>query len=381
MAELMAKDDFVFSPPFARTVVTQVMSLLGRDVSLADTDGSVLASYNPSLVGKSLPRLEAAVNSSDSVTLDDGQAVGFAVTHEGQPAGTVVIHAEPGSVEAFVPLTRSLVELLITQEADQAVAGSLDQLLWQFFHSTTDAEREAIVDSVRLQGLDLTKLHFVVLLEAAGFADKVSSSTDKSIPINRFKEKVRREVQAIFPTSHDNVITYFGRDRFLLLKDATRGEETLSLFQQKSPRMFKNIGGNLTAGIGSLYLGLAGLMTSFREAGTALRLGLKLRKPGRAYFIDDLGLYIVFGDVGTDRQIQLAKRSLAPLLKEADLLKTIKAYFAANLNLTKAAAQLHIHRNTLIYRLGKIKDLTELDPENFEDAVQLKIALTLLELE
>jgi carbohydrate diacid regulator len=63
------------------------------------------------------------------------------------------------------------------------------------------------------------------------------------------------------------------------------------------------------------------------------------------------------------------------------LLKTVKAYFAENLNLTKAAERLHIHRNTLIYRLGKIKDLTGLDPEQFEDAVQIRLALILLDLE
>ncbi len=376
----MATSDFELSAPFARTIVTQVMSLLGHDVSLTSADGTVVASYNPNLVETRLKGADAAAQSTEAVPLDGDQAVGFGIHHEGGPVGALVIHAEPKRVKEFIPLTKSLVELLITQEADHALADNLDQLLWQFFHSASGAERDKLVSETRLLGVDLTLPRFVVLVHVPEFSQKLSQSNDKSVPINRFKEKLAREVQALFPNSKDNAITYFGHDRFLLLKDATRGEETLTLFQQKAPQMFKNIGGNLTAGIGGHYLGVEGIVTSFQEAETALRLGLKLHGPGQAYLVDDLGLYVVFGEVSTDRQVHLAKRLLAPLLKEVDLLKTLRAYFAANLNLTKAAKELHIHRNTLIYRLGKIKNLTKLDPEAFEDAVQLRMALTLIDL-
>lgn len=372
--------DFTFSAPFARTIINQVMSLLGRDVSLTGADGTVVASYDPNLVGTRLKGAEAAAKSPDATAIGGSQAVGFGIQHEDDSVGALVIHADPKSVKEFVPLTRSLVELLITQEADHALTDNLDQLLWQFFHSASGAERDKLVAEVRLLGADLTKPRFVALVHVPEFSQKLSQASDKSVPINRFKDKLSREVQALFPNSKDNAITYFGHDRFLLLKDATRGEETLTLFQQKGPQMFKNIGGNLTAGIGGCYLGADGIVTSFQEAETALRLGLKLHGPGKAYLVDDLGLYVVFGEVSTDRQIHLAKRLLAPLLQEADLLKTLRAYFAANLNLTKAAKELHIHRNTLIYRLGKIKNLTTLDPEEFEDAVQLRMALTLIDL-
>jgi carbohydrate diacid regulator len=356
------------------------MSLLGRDVSLTGTDGTVIASYDPNLVGTRLKGADVAAKSTDAVSLAGTDAVGFGIVYEDEPAAAIIIHADPKSVKEFVPMTKSLVELLITQEADHALADNLDQLLWQFFHSASGTERDKLVSEVRLLGIDLSVPRFVALVNVPDFSQQLSRANDKSVPIHRFKEKLLREVKALFPNSKDNVITYFGHDRFLLLKDASRGEETLKLFQQKGPQMFKNIGGNLTAGIGGNYLGADGVVTSFQEAESALRLGLKLHGPGQAYLVDDLGLYVVFGEVSTDRQVHLAKRLLAPLLKEEDLLKTLRAYFAANLNLTKAAKELHIHRNTLIYRLGKIKNLTKLDPEQFEDAVQLRMALTLIDL-
>ncbi|MSU76234.1 hypothetical protein EXS54_02060 [Patescibacteria group bacterium] len=377
----MAQPTLDLSPQFSRTIVTQVMSLLGRDVSLADPKGVVVASYNPNLAGQRIKDASGALKDEGLVDLDDGQAVGFRIMHEDEPSAVLIIHAERKAVKEVIPVTRSLVELLINRDSDHGAVDNIDQLLWRFFHSLSGTERDALVTEIGLLGTDLTKPRFAVVLNVPDFSKQLSQAGDKSIPIMRFKDKLAREVKAVFSTSSDNLITYFGHDQFLLLKDAARGEETLKLFIQKSSQMFRNIGGGLTAGVGNRYLGTEGLVTSFKEAETALRLGLKLKKPGGAYLVDDLGLYVVFGEVGVDRQVHLAKRLLAPLLKEPDLLKTLRAYFEANLTLTQAAKALHIHRNTLIYRLGKIKTLTKLDPEEFEDAVQLKMALTLLDLE
>ncbi|HEY8108639.1 MAG TPA: helix-turn-helix domain-containing protein [Patescibacteria group bacterium] len=369
---------FTFSPPFARTVVNQVMSLLGKDVTLTDPDGAVLASYNPDAVGSKLDVGKTA-SASGIVSLEDG--VGFAVTNSGTAVGVLVIHADGKEVKDTVPMTRSLVELLIGREADQGLSGNLDQLLWQFFNATTDAERERLVHDSQLLGLDLTKPRFVVLVSIPGFADKLTASKDKELAIERIRDRLNREITAIFPTTDDNAISYFGHDEFLILKDASRGEETFDLFRKKSDRMLANLGTEgVTAGVGGIYPGLSGLNNSFSEADSALRLGRKLHGPGKVYEVGDLGLYVVFGNVPRDRQIVLAKRRLAPLLRDEHLTKTVRAYFGANLNLTQAAKELHVHRNTLIYRLRKVKDLIGLDPEAFDDAVQLKMALSLLDL-
>lgn len=369
---------FTFSPPFARNVVNQVMSLLGRDVTLTDKAGTVLASYNPDAVDTKLDVGKAAA-SADPVSLEDG--VAFGVSNDGSPVGVLIIHADVKAVQDTIPMTRSMVELLVGREADRGVSGNLDQALWQFFHATTDAERERLVHDSRLLGLDLTKPRFVALVSIAGFSDKLTGSKDKELVIERIRDRLSREVTAMFPTTGDNAISYFGHDEFLILKDASRGEETRELFRKKSDRMLGNLGtADVTAGVGGIYPGVSGLSNSFSEADSALRLGRKLHGPGKAYEVGDLGLYIVFGNVPRDRQIVLAKRRLAPLLRDEHLTKTLRAYFGANLNLTQAAKELHVHRNTLIYRLRKIKDLIGLDPETFDDAVQLKMALSLLDL-
>lgn len=60
-----------------------------------------------------------------------------------------------------------------------------------------------------------------------------------------------------------------------------------------------------------------------------------------------------------------------------ELLETINGFFKNDLNVTDTANELFLHRNTLIYRLNKISQVTNLDIRNFEDACRLRILLSL----
>lgn len=71
---------------------------------------------------------------------------------------------------------------------------------------------------------------------------------------------------------------------------------------------------------------------------------------------------------------------IGPLANSAygpELIRTLEQYLADNLNVSQAAKHLYLHRNTLLYRLAKIRSLTGLDPRNFEQALELKLALLL----
>ena len=53
---------------------------------------------------------------------------------------------------------------------------------------------------------------------------------------------------------------------------------------------------------------------------------------------------------------------------------TIDTFFSNNLNISETARQLYLHRNTLVYRLEKLHQLTGLDIRLFEDAMTYKVA-------
>ena len=58
-----------------------------------------------------------------------------------------------------------------------------------------------------------------------------------------------------------------------------------------------------------------------------------------------------------------------------ETLTTINKFFENNLNVSETSRQLYIHRNTLVYRLEKIKKLTGLDLREFDHAIIFKVAL------
>jgi len=60
------------------------------------------------------------------------------------------------------------------------------------------------------------------------------------------------------------------------------------------------------------------------------------------------------------------------VLKDAELMKTIYAFFENNLNTSVTSAKTFMHRNTLNYRLDKVKKYTGLNLKGFEHAVVFK---------
>jgi len=65
------------------------------------------------------------------------------------------------------------------------------------------------------------------------------------------------------------------------------------------------------------------------------------------------------------------------LFVESEMLGTLETFFALDCNVSETAKKLYIHRNTLLYRLDKLKQETGLDVRLFRDAVLVKIILLL----
>ena len=58
-----------------------------------------------------------------------------------------------------------------------------------------------------------------------------------------------------------------------------------------------------------------------------------------------------------------------------ETMMTIQKFFENNLNVSETSRKLFVHRNTLVYRLEKIKKITGLDLREFDHAIIFKVAL------
>src|SRR5690606_7248367 len=137
------------------------------------------------------------------------------------------------------------------------------------------------------------------------------------------------------------------------------------------------------AGISQPAKGLTAMREAYREAKDAMSIANELGDLEQATFYGDLKLYqllLALKDRNLEQMRQFYQSTLGPLVshddrKQGDLLRTLNGFFQANGNLAKAAQDLDVHRNTLVYRLERISELTELDLDDADNRLILHLAL------
>ncbi|HKE97522.1 MAG TPA: helix-turn-helix domain-containing protein [Actinomycetes bacterium] len=114
------------------------------------------------------------------------------------------------------------------------------------------------------------------------------------------------------------------------------------------------------------------------EAREILWLVKQLGRPPGVYVLDNVLLEAAIARSARvhARLVELVK----PLHTGPDLIATLVAYFDADFQRRKAAAALHVHPNTLDYRLRRIHELTGVSPLTSDGANLLSAALTALRL-
>src|SRR5690606_20501284 len=96
-------------------------------------------------------------------------------------------------------------------------------------------------------------------------------------------------------------------------------------------------------------------------------------------FDEDLALEMILDDVKEQTKEEFITRTIQPLLNDEELLFTIRMFFQHHFSFKKTAESLHIHINTLHYRLKKITELTNLNPRKIEDLFTLYIGIRFLD--
>ena len=131
-------------------------------------------------------------------------------------------------------------------------------------------------------------------------------------------------------------------------------------------------------GIGTSVVGVKDLARSFKEAQIALEVGKVFDTDQSIVSYDNLGIARLIYQLPTT----LCETFLREVFKTGSIesldhetLFTIQRFFENNLNVSETSRKLFVHRNTLVYRLEKIKKLTGLDLREFDHAIIFKIAL------
>lgn len=193
--------------------------------------------------------------------------------------------------------------------------------------------------------------------------------------------QIKRQRQRVLESAHENeIVAWFALSPERGIAEAENFAQTiLNLARAEFPKV------HLAIGIGRPVEHLLQLRVSYREAAQAMLLEHRLRhnKP-QAYA--NLGVYRLLLPLSDTNELRaFADQILGQLIVDeragkTHLLETLRVYFECNGNVAQTAKQLFIHRNTLLYRLDRVRDVGKVDLDDAETRLQLQLALRAYEL-
>ncbi len=377
----------------ARQIADKAQQVLRRDLLIANLSGQILAGA-PSHAF--VPEALSAAQTGRTTTSDfeDRQTKWWPFVYDERTIAVFGLPVDTGPItQEAITLMQGLAEVIVyqhflldkIQSAERVRADFVRHLLTAPTIDPADIHHQADI----LQ-LNLRVAQAVILIHLEGFEASIRtkyahlSSEEQQLQIDSGAEGINTYIREGFKNLQENLVAYLGDDQFIILKGlAGEALTTLNTIRQMNEKAQYALGvldehhleQAITIGVGQYYPDLGGLRKSYQDAKLALEVGSKVWGAGRIYHIKQVGMFITLASTSQDRKAELAHQILSPLLRDDQLFKTVQAFLACGLNLTDAAEKLHIHRNTLIYRLDKTKKLINLDPRHFDDALQIKLGL------
>lgn len=368
--------DLVLDGGGVREVAAAVAEVLGGSVRLHDrtSDVSVTASLDgevgePTPGGDPLSEGDEELGEAVRSSLASGRAVAVgdawvaAAAAGGEPLGTLVLRgAELDGTDQRVLERAAMVTALLllirrsVSETEHRVRGDLlNELL-----EVPSRDPVSLRQRAALLQADLDAPHVLVVAEAAG-ADP---------------QRLRSAATFVAETTGGLVANRGGR---LVL--ALPGSEPTEVGRRVCVELSAAANGPVTAGLAGPTTGPETFREAFTESVRCLQTLRALGREGDAATIDDLGFSGLL--LGQNRDVSgFVSSALGPLLEYDErrgtlLVDTLRAYFAAGGNLSRAKDDLHIHVNTVAQRLERIGQLIGADWQLPDRALELQLALHL----
>ena len=186
-------------------------------------------------------------------------------------------------------------------------------------------------------------------------------------------------VREMYPDKQNDFVVVVSENEIAFVKEVKSG------FKKDIMAVAQNISKTLSerqldhiVGVGSPVQTVKDIARSFKEAQVAMDVGRVFNNESTIMNFNSLGIERLIYQL----PMTLCEMFLSEIFKKGaidaldeETLTTIVKFFENNLNLSDTARKLFVHRNTLVYRLEKIKKITGLDIREFDKATTFKVAL------
>jgi PucR family transcriptional regulator, purine catabolism regulatory protein len=262
----------------------------------------------------------------------------------------------------------------------RAIASAVEQARgdWvQMWLSGTSADDDLLATRAQQAGFDVSTPYVVVVFRATTEAG-AALPLESLISLVR-DDMARRQVDGAVGQYVDVIVALYPLDD----NPQSHARIRVIVEEVRSQLALRTPSGLAAAGISRPARGLYNLREVYREARDAMSIANELGDREQTTFYGELKLYQLLLAL-KERNLEHLRRfydeSLRPLVehddrKQGDLVRTLTGFFEANGNLAKAASDLDVHRNTLVYRLERISELTGLDLNDADNRLILHLAL------
>ena len=327
----------------AQEIANKVMQVIPYNVNIMDEIGRIIGSGDPERIDTYHQGAQSAIEQESIVSIyySEGGAkpgVNIPIHFRNRIIGVIGISGDPDIVSPFAELVRVTAELLLNQEflfRERRIKEQMKEEFlyhWVFRYEEYD---ELFINNGDVFGIDLTIERKAIV---------VKSKMNKEILLHEQEYKFRL---------NPNLMLFIVPLQSEIVK---RIEKSL----EKS---------DFKIGIGNHYINAA---KSIHEANRAIEIAEKLGMNQIHCYYKDLKFidYLTNKDP-TLNDMNKFYEELEENSKGRELVETLISYITNSGDMNAISKELHIHRNSLAYRLQKIEILTNKNPKKFTDLFEL----------
>jgi carbohydrate diacid regulator len=342
------------SEQLAQKIVDKMMQVIPYNVIITDEQGIIIGSGNLERIhkfhsiAKKVLELEQTVEIYNDCSSGVKTGVNCPIFFQGKLVGVIGIAGNPDIVKPFSELASVTVELLINQEYVLNQRKTIEQEKQKFLYElayATEEYSQSFIERGLLLGIDITVPHAAVVIN---FNEEILEKMKWFL--NSFSEE-----EEYYLMLNPSTIAVFLYSDKLLIK---RLERCLN----------KECINRINLGIGLIEPIVA---NSLNQALRALDIGKKLESGKNIHFYKDLYFISMLANFTGNNKLNDLIKKLKLEGTQADLLWTLAAYVYNNGEAKTTSDVLHIHRNTLNYRLERIEEISGKNPRNLIELFEL----------
>lgn len=375
----------IITAALAQQIIDMITPMVQQNINIMDNTGMMIGSGQKSRINTYHQGAKYAIERSQFVEIypqDLDQYPGslpglnWPIVLGNQIVGVVGVSGHPDLVRDTAKLVKMVTELILERELLMEEFKSHSHLLEQFFQLLLSEKvienHHSITKLATLLrfNLDLPRIAAVINIRPL-LEDAFTHYGANDLVFSRKKESLTAYIKAS-PVMNEEDIFIFRENELIFLKvfptntDSQDFELWSSAFVQLLNQQEPEI--PLRLGIGSLAASPLQLYSSYKEAIFTLENSSQKDQVTSIFDFDILASYLI-KEPGAARSClafqALQQRLTKKMDQKYDMLNTIRVLLENNLNVSITAKKLFIHRNTLVFRLDKLKQLTGLCPNQF----------------